>query len=79
MTSLVKTFYEFINVQTGNVISHLSIPISLDKLQHTERLNAKKILLATSHKLGLDKIYWQDRATPISNGLPKTIDKSKLK
>ncbi|MGY3215284.1 hypothetical protein [Mucilaginibacter sp. HD30] len=77
MPSIVKTYYEFINVQTGNVIAHLSIPVSLDKPQHAERLNEKKILLATSHKLGLDKIYWQDRANPISNALPKTVDKGK--
>ena len=66
MSSIVKTHYEFINVETGNVTAHLSIPTSLDKQKHAERLDEKKISLATAHKLSLDKIYWQDRANRIS-------------
>ena len=63
----VKTHYEFINVQTGNVIAHLSLPTALNTLEHDTQLEEKKVLLATSHKLSLDKIYWQDRANPLSD------------
>jgi hypothetical protein len=60
-----KNYYEFINSQTGNVIAHLSLSLSLNKEEHSIKLKKRKILLATSHKLNLDLIYWQDRDHPI--------------
>ena len=67
MRADVKTHYEFINVQTGNVIAHLSLPTALHTGDHLTRLEEKMVMLATSHKLGLDKIYWQDSANPLSD------------
>jgi hypothetical protein len=60
-----KRYYEFINSQTGNVIAHLSLSFTLNKEEQSVKLEKRKILLATSHKLNLDLIYWQDKDYPI--------------
>jgi len=60
-----KTDYEFINSQTGNIIAHLSLSITLDKNEHTVKLENTKILLAGSHKLKPGLIYWQDKKNSI--------------
>jgi hypothetical protein len=56
-----KINYQFINSQTGNTIAHLSLPGTLSKEEQIAKLEKKKILLAVSHKLSLDLIYWQDK------------------
>ena len=61
----IKIDYEFTNAQTGNVIGHLSLLTSLDKAEQTIKLEKKRTQLATSHKLAIDKIYWQDKAHSI--------------
>jgi len=60
-----KTYYEFINSHTGNVIAHLSLTSASDKADHIKKLEAKKVHLATTHKLNLNQIYWQDKDHPI--------------
>ncbi|TWJ04675.1 hypothetical protein JN11_00395 [Mucilaginibacter frigoritolerans] len=60
-----KKYYEFINSQTGNIIAHLSLSLALNKEEQKEKLEKRKALLATSHKLNLDLIYWQDKDHPI--------------
>jgi hypothetical protein len=60
-----KTYYEFINSQTGNIITHLSLSVALDKNEHTAKLENKKTLLANSHQLKPDLIYWQDKKNSI--------------
>ncbi|MGZ3871308.1 MAG: hypothetical protein ACXVJD_00235 [Mucilaginibacter sp.] len=57
--------YEFVNSQTGNIIAYFSLPEALDKEERTAKLEQKKILLATAHKLRIDLIYWQDKDHPI--------------
>lgn len=61
----VKIYYEFINSQTGNVIAHLSLSAALSKDEQTVKLEQKKSALATTHKLSLHLIYWQDKDHPI--------------
>jgi hypothetical protein len=61
----IKIDYEYINSQTGNVIGHLSLLASLTKVEQISKLDKKRTLLATSHKLGIEKIYWQDKAHSI--------------
>ncbi|MDB5155716.1 MAG: hypothetical protein JWR50_423 [Mucilaginibacter sp.] len=60
-----KTYYEFVNSQTGNVIAHLTLASASDKKDHKKKLEAKKVHLATTHKLNLNLIYWQDKDHPI--------------
>jgi hypothetical protein len=60
-----KINYQFINSQTGNTIAYLSLPIGLNKEEQIAKLEKKKTLLAVSHKLSIDLIYWQDKDHPI--------------
>ena len=60
-----KLHFEFINSQTGNVIAYLSLLTVLDEKERTGKLEEKKTELATSHKLNLNLIYWQDKNHPI--------------
>lgn len=56
-----KLHYEFVNSQTGNVIAYLSLLTILDKKEQTGKLEEKKAELATSNKLNIELIYWQDK------------------
>ena len=60
-----KNHFEFINSQTGNTIAYLSLPASLDKEEQLQKLEEKRVSLATEHKLRLDLIYWQDKNSAI--------------
>ena len=60
-----KKHFEFINSQTGNTIAYLSLPASLDKEEQLQKLEEKRVSLATEHKLRLDLIYWQDKNSAI--------------
>jgi hypothetical protein len=53
--------YEFVNSQTGNVIAYLSLLAILGKKERTGKLEEKKAELATSNKLNIELIYWQDK------------------
>jgi hypothetical protein len=53
--------YEFVNSQTGNVIAYLSLLAILGKKEQTGKLEEKKAELATSNKLNIELIYWQDK------------------
>ncbi|RKR82835.1 hypothetical protein BDD43_3025 [Mucilaginibacter gracilis] len=57
--------YQFINSQTGNVIAYLSLPSHMDKKQLAQQLEIKRAELATSNRLNLNLIYWQDKDNPI--------------
>ncbi len=61
-----KIYYQFVNSQTGNVIGHLTLSGALGKKEQDEKLEKKKTTLATTHKLGLALIYWQDKDQPIN-------------
>lgn len=52
--------YEFINLQTGNVISYISLPASITGPKLEQELERKKTELAISNRLYLELIYWQD-------------------
>ncbi|MBE9584776.1 hypothetical protein IM792_09990 [Mucilaginibacter sp. JRF] len=52
--------YEFINLQTGNVISYISLPASITGFKLEQQLAKKKTELAINNQLYLDLIYWQD-------------------
>jgi hypothetical protein len=60
-----KINYQFINSQTGNTIAYLSLAITLNKEEQNAKLEKKKVLLATAHKLNIDLIYWQNKDHPI--------------
>jgi hypothetical protein len=53
--------YEFVNSQTGNMIAYLSLLAILGKKEQTGKLEEKKAELATSNKLNIELIYWQDK------------------
>jgi len=53
--------YEFVNSQTGNVITYLSLLAILGKKEQTGKLEEKKAELATTNKLNIELIYWQDK------------------
>jgi len=53
--------YEFVNSQTGNVIAYLSLLAILGKKEQTGKLEEKKAELATTNKLNIELIYWQDK------------------
>ncbi|GAA4930522.1 hypothetical protein [Mucilaginibacter defluvii] len=52
--------YEFINLQTGNVISYITLPASLTGAELEQQLERKKTELAVNKRLYLELIYWQD-------------------
>jgi hypothetical protein len=52
--------YEFINLQTGNVISHITLPASLTGTELEHQLYRKRTELAVNKQLYLELIYWQD-------------------
>lgn len=53
--------YEFINLQTGNVISYITLPASLTGAELEQQLERKKTELAVNKRLYLELIYWQDQ------------------
>jgi hypothetical protein len=52
--------YEFINSQTGNILSYLSLPANLDAKELKLFLERRQQELASLHKLFIELIYWQD-------------------
>ncbi|RCH54437.1 hypothetical protein DJ568_11465 [Mucilaginibacter hurinus] len=52
--------YEFINLQTGNVIAYASYPVDIDKAECLAKLERKKNELATIHRVNFELIYWQE-------------------
>lgn len=53
--------YEFINSQTGNVISYISLPAGIDRGELTATLEKKKSELAVANSIYIELIYWQLR------------------
>ncbi|RYG10699.1 MAG: hypothetical protein EOO07_21730 [Chitinophagaceae bacterium] len=52
--------YEFINSQTGNVISYMSYPAGMDKKEVIMQLEKQRAALAIANQLYIELIYWQE-------------------
>lgn len=53
--------YEFINSQTGNVISYLSLPATMNKDEQIEQLKKKQAEVAICNKLYIGRVYWREQ------------------